>query len=417
MDLRSGQSLWMKLGRDCLVRPSLKKSIRCDVLIVGSGITGALIAYHLAEQGLDVVIVDRRQIACGSTPASTALLQYDIDTPLVELRQKLGRKHADAAYKQSRQALSDMLVVIKRLGSNCELARRPSLFLAKSEKDLPLLRGETEARREIGMEVKYLDGKSLMKRFGIHRPGAILSSIALQLNPWSFTKQLLIAAERLGARIFAQTKLLPIAGDYLSHRSEDGYRIEAKHVVWATGYEAPEQFPEIKKLCELNSTYVVATRPIAASRLWAKKALIWETGSSYLYARTTRHNQAIIGGLDEPFQNPAKRDALLPYKTRQLLSDFKRLFDIGPVEVETAWAGTFASTKDGLPFIGQMSAYPGCHFALGYGGNGITFSLIAAQIIRDDILERQNPSSEIFSFKRVFGSKRERAARQYTLSN
>src|ERR1700679_510813 len=152
MDLRSGQSLWMKLERDCLIRPSLKKSIRCDVLIVGSGITGALIAYHLAEQGLDVVIVDRRQIACGSTPASTALLQYDIDTTLVELRKKLGRKHADAAYKRSRQALSDMVVVIKRLGSNCELARRPSLFLAKTEKDVPLLKAETEARREIGME-------------------------------------------------------------------------------------------------------------------------------------------------------------------------------------------------------------------------------------------------------------------------
>ncbi len=196
MDLRSGQSLWMKLGRDCLIRPSLKKSIRCDVLIVGSGITGALIAYHLAEQGLDVVIVDRRQIACGSTPASTALLQYDIDTTLVELRKKLGRKHADAAYKRSRQALSDMVVVIKRLGSNCELARRPSLFLAKTEKDVPLLKAETEVRREIGMEVKYLDGKSLMKRFAIHRPGAILSSVALQLNPWSFTKHLLIAAER-----------------------------------------------------------------------------------------------------------------------------------------------------------------------------------------------------------------------------
>ncbi len=51
------------------------------------------------------------------------------------------------------------------------------------------------------------------------------------------------------------------------------------------------------------------------------------------------------------------------------------------LQPDYAWAGTFAETEDGLPYIGEASDYPGCHFALGYGGNGITFSLIAAQLI------------------------------------
>lgn len=408
MDLRGGQSLWIKLGKDRLNRPALEKSIRCDVLIVGSGISGALIAYHLAERGLDVVAVDRRDIASGSTPASTALLQYDIDTPLVKLREKLGRKHADAAYKRSRRAVSDLAALIKRLGLDCELAPRSSLFLAKSQRDVPLLKAETRARRQIGLEVEYLDRESLAARFAIKRVGAILSRVAFQLDPWSFTKQLLIAAERLGARIFARTKLLPVAGEHLIHRTENGHRIAANHVVWATGYEAPEQFREIRGLCQLNSTFVVATRPISASRLWPEESLIWETGSPYLYARATHEGRVIIGGKDEPFQNPAKRDAMIPAKTRQLLSAFKRVYAIGEMDVETAWAGTFAQTRDGLPYIGQMPAYPRCHFALGYGGNGITFSLIAAQIIRDDILELHNSASRLFSFERARSVKRER---------
>jgi glycine/D-amino acid oxidase-like deaminating enzyme len=417
MDLRSGQSLWINLGRECLIRPPLQNSIQCDALIIGSGITGAMLAYHLAERNLNVVVIDRRQIACGSTPASTALLQYDIDTPLVKLRRKLGPKSADAAYKFSRKAISDAATMARRLHADCDLAQRPSLFVARTEKDIRFLQAETKARLELGLEVEYLDRESLATRFSIHRPAAILSHVAFQLDPWKFTKELLIAAENLGAKIFAQTKLLPIPGEHLMHQTEDGQQIRAKHVIWATGYEAPEQFPEIKKLCELNSTYVLATRPIPPSHLWPQKSLIWDTGDPYLYARTTRQNQIIIGGLDEPFQNPGKRDALIPTKTQNLLRALRRMYPIGDIDVETAWAGTFAQTKDGLPYIGQLSDYPNCHFALGYGGNGITFSLLAAQIIRDDIVRCQNPAGELFSFNRASGSKRPPPARRHVLSS
>ncbi|HEY1921597.1 MAG TPA: FAD-dependent oxidoreductase [Tepidisphaeraceae bacterium] len=416
MDLRGGQSLWINLGNECLLRPPLQDSIQCDVLIIGSGITGAMLAWHLAGRKLDVVVIDRRPIAAGSTPASTALLQYDIDTPLVKLRRKLGREHADAAYKSSRKAISDAAALVRHLGSDCDFAQRPSLYLAKNEKDVSLLNAETKARQELGLEVEYLNRESLAKRFSIQRPAAILSHVAFQLDPWKFTKHLLIAAEYLGAKIFAQTKLLPIHGDHLLHQTQDGRRITAKHVIWATGYEAPEQFPEIKDLCQLNSTFVVATRPIPANRLWPKKSLLWDTGDPYLYARTTHTNQIIIGGKDESFQNAKKRDALIPAKSRSLLRAFRRLYPIEDVQIETAWAGTFAQTKDGLPFIGQLSKYPNCHFALGYGGNGITFSLLAAQIIRDDILQYPNPARELFSFNRASKPKNRRPNRQYALS-
>jgi glycine/D-amino acid oxidase-like deaminating enzyme len=65
-----------------------------------------------------------------------------------------------------------------------------------------------------------------------------------------------------------------------------------------------------------------------------------------------------------------------------------------------AWAGTFAETRDGLPYVGSVPQFPRGYFALGYGGNGITFSLVAARIIRDAILGRRNDDAELFRFNR-----------------
>jgi glycine/D-amino acid oxidase-like deaminating enzyme len=95
---------------------------------------------------------------------------------------------------------------------------------------------------------------------------------------------------------------------------------------------------------------------------------------------------------------------LIPAKAKELLNDFLDAVPIGPLEIETAWAGTFTQTEDGLPLIGQIPQYPGCHFALGYGGNDITFSLVAAQIIRDEILNAHNSTKPLFSFNRVSAS-------------
>jgi glycine/D-amino acid oxidase-like deaminating enzyme len=70
------------------------------------------------------------------------------------------------------------------------------------------------------------------------------------------------------------------------------------------------------------------------------------------------------------------------------------------LDVAYSWAGTFGETKDGLAYIGENARFANAYFALGYGGNGITYSLIAAEIIRDLYIGRRNPDAEIFTFHR-----------------
>jgi glycine/D-amino acid oxidase-like deaminating enzyme len=115
--------------------------------------------------------------------------------------------------------------------------------------------------------------------------------------------------------------------------------------------------------------------------------------------RTTADGRVLLGGRDENFQSAGKRDALIGRKSRELTTDFKKLFPRISFEIDFAWAGTFGETKDGLPYIGNPYERR-VFFALGYGGNGITFSVIAANLIVDAILKRKNPDAEIFSFNR-----------------
>ena len=143
-------------------------------------------------------------------------------------------------------------------------------------------------------------------------------------------------------------------------------------------------------------------RFVEAYGLWRERrwAGWFAAVTPYLYLRTTTEGRIIVGGEDENFVNAKRRDALIFQKTRTLVNKFGRLFPDLQLEVAYAWAGTFGETKDGLAYIGVHPRFPHAYFALGYGGNGITFSLIAAQIIRDHFLGRTNRDAHLFRFRR-----------------
>lgn len=94
MDLKSGYPFWPLKNGLIQTYPPLEGDVTCDVVVLGGGITGALVAYHLVEAGLNTVVLDKRDIGWGSTSATTALLQYEIDTPLCELIEMVGEDHA-----------------------------------------------------------------------------------------------------------------------------------------------------------------------------------------------------------------------------------------------------------------------------------------------------------------------------------
>lgn len=155
-----------------------------------------------------------------------------------------------------------------------------------------------------------------------------------------------------------------------------------------------------RRVARLISTFAFVSRPLISFDGWWERCLIWETARPYLYLRTTADGPALVGGEDVPFREPAHRDRLIPEKTAQLAARFREMFPRIDLEVDTSWAGTFAETKDGLAYIGSVPDFPRYLFALGFGGNDITYGVIAAEIIRDQILQRPNAAARLFRFDR-----------------
>jgi glycine/D-amino acid oxidase-like deaminating enzyme len=401
MNLKSGELLWPSLAPKPPDLPPLDRDLKIEVLVIGSGITGAFCAHVLSEAGIEVAVVDRREIGSGSTPASTAMVMYDIDFPLIELAKKIGLTNAQRAYRRSRRAVNEFATIAKSLGDSVNVATRPCLYLGVEASDEPLLREEVIARQRVGISAEFLNGLALKREFGLDRICAIKSAAEIEVDPYRLTLALLSDLSGNGAPLFPRTEVRVVDSDTsgVLLRTANGARITAKHVIFATGYETPEMLKG--DYCKLKSTYALATQTLDPRLLPRQRPLIWEHRSPYFYARTTSDNRILCGGEDEDFSNPQRRDELLAAKTQTLLKRIKELMPWVEPVADFAWAGTFAETEDGLPIIGSIPELPHCHFALGYGGNGMTWSLIAAQVIRETITGRCDEDRDLFCFERL----------------
>jgi glycine/D-amino acid oxidase-like deaminating enzyme len=370
-----------------------------DVVIIGAGITGALVADALTRDGLSVIVLDRRAPACGSTAASTSLLTYELDLSVGELAAMIGEASAVRAYQLSIEAVDELAAIAASLSEPCGFARCPSVCLATQRRHSHDLEHEAALRQRHGLDAEYWTPSQAEEAYGFPSHGALRTGTAGVLDPVRFTRALLARASGRGAVLLARTPARDVRqeGTGLAVVTDRG-EIRARWVVYAMGYEMPDQLRA--GMVALHTTYAMVTEPLDDLGPWKGDCIVWETGRPYFYMRSTEDGRVMIGGADSPFKDPGWRDRLMPGRTRRLETQIKKWLPTLVTETAFVWAGTFGETRDSLPYIGPMADCPQALFALGYGANGITFGMVAARIVSDLCLGRANEDAALFRLDR-----------------
>lgn len=395
--LKTGMTLWQSFTPHVVTSKKHPAKKFYDVVVIGGGVSGALTCLTIAERDLSVPLIDRRPPGHGSTSASTALIQWEIDEPLTSLSKKLGPKRAVASYIAAASAVRQLSKLISKFEIACDLKLRPTLLLAGTSMGAKELRSEASLRRRHKLPSRFLSKQELFKKFSFSRAGAVYSTGSLELDPLKLTKGLLQQAQAAGVEIVSPVDVTDMSATpsgvflTLDHRSV----IAATKVIVATGYES---LPQISSSThKLNSTWALATKPLKQENPWPQNVLVWEASDPYLYFRTTADNRIVVGGEDEDFQNPKRRDGKIAKKSKVILRKLALILERQDLEIDFEWAGTFATTPTGLPVIGEAPGLPNVFTILGAGGNGITFSMIASKLALAWVKGKKHPLAGLFA--------------------
>lgn len=401
MKLKSNEPFWLIKNGLLHSYPSLQEDASCDVLIVGAGITGSLIAHQCIKDGYKTILIDKREIANGSTSATTSMLQYEIDVPLYKLIETIGEEGAIKSYHACLKAIYDLEEICKEIKSKAGFKKKKSLYFASKKIDAVWLKKEFEARKTAKLKVKWLDATSVSNTFNIKNThGAILSKDGASVDAFTLTHELLHYNNNKGLQIYDKTEMIKAVSNvnYTEVTLNTKAKIKTQKIIYATGYETTSIIKE--KFVNLISTYAIVSEidPVTYKKL--DDLLIWNTADPYIYLRTTADHRFLIGGEDEPFKNPIKRDALINNKTIKLEKLFEKHTVNLNFKTDFSWAGTFGTTKDGLPYIGTHKNHLNCYFVLGFGGNGITFSITGMSMVSDWLKGKEHFLTYWFRFGR-----------------
>lgn len=363
---------------------SLQQSISSDVVIVGGGITGALCAYYFSKQDIKTVLVEKNKIALSSTSISTSLLQYELDELIQDLEKNYNLNNIIRGYNFTKQGMSNLKKIIDELNIECDYQTRDCLTFTDDKNKIDKLKYEYLQRLQNGFDVEFIDSNTPGFDFSFNIVAGVYSrNGGAEINPVKFTKQLISKVAQMGCDVYENTEIVDYKhlDDYVQLFTSNNLTITCKRVIVATGYDI--SVFSSKKYCSLYTSYNIVTCSLDHITGWNNRCLIKTAEKTYTYLRTTNDNRVIIGGEDTRFIPEFLEDSIADKKYEKLSLELKAMFPHLNFSIDYKYNGAFGTTDDNLPYIGPDPKNKNIWYCLGYGANGILFSVNGAKMLSD----------------------------------
>ena len=395
-----GNPLFTYINKEKKQYPYLTENIETDVCIIGGGVTGSIASYYFSKNNVKNVVVEKKRIAHLSTSVTTSLLQYELDDNLSDLTEYTTLENGLKSYKLDIKALNEIEKFINEYGNQCDYIKRDTLLYTSKKDDINSIKIEYDFRKENGFDVEYIYENN--NRYSLDlKAGIISKNGGAEIDPYKFTNQLLDVSCSMRGKVYENTEVVDLIyyDDYVDVITEYGYKIKAKKVIVATGYNT-KLFTD-RNFGTKTTTFNIVTKPVSNFNGWEDKILIRDNCDPYNYLRTTVDNRIIIGGEDVEFIPDIFNEELANKKYDILENRLKSMFkDIKDIEIEFKYCGTFASTPDNLGFIGPDKKHNNLWYLLGYGANGIIFAILGAMMLTDLYNGVENENMKLFKVDR-----------------
>ena len=401
----NGKSPFFEKQDEQNIYPEPNKDIECDVLIVGGGITGLITAYYFLKSNVSVCVAEGKEIAGGSTRYSSAIMQYDADFNLIELKRRFGAETALYLLRQSLISLNNIENIVKSINSNCGFKRRDCFYFSDKLRKKDDMQEEYKLRKYSGFDVEYLDRVSGLNMFSFNFEDGIYSKdMGAEMNPIRFAKDMAAYLSLNNTAVYENTEIDTVYennenGGFTSETSK-GKKIKSKAICDCRGQEAIKRYPN---LGTVYTAFTVATKPVSGFNGWNNRCNMKDDYCPNIYLATTIDNRIIISGEDSKLIKPdgtimgINMNFYLNYKY-DYLEDVLRdmFFGIEDLIVENRYAGSIIHTNDKLPYIGEDASLKKFYYAYCYNHCGILSADMAGRYLSEMFLGKPVENLNLF---------------------
>ncbi len=375
-----------------------------DVCIVGGGFTGLWTAYELKRSApeLQVIVLEAEYVGFGASGRNGGWVIGAVSGSATAWRRRAGAEAPRRMLAAIQATVGEIGAVAEREGIDCDWHQGGSMTVAQSATQLARLRDElADQRAWAGADsaLELLDGPAVRARVGVDGAVAgLFTPYCARIQPAKLVRGLAAAAERAGVVIYESSPATELVPRLV--RTPDGF-VSARHVVVACeGYTA--NLPGRHRwLLPLNSSMVV-TEPLPEevwSELgWEGAETILDGSHAYTYSQRTADGRIAIGGRGVPYRFGSRTDRegpVPPETVQELRHRLTAMFPaVAKVPIVRAWHGVLGVSRDWCPWV-SFDPASGIGFAGGYAGDGVAATNLAGRTLRDLVLGRDTPLTDL----------------------